>query len=142
MRQTIIAAVAAFAVGGITTGVLMAQAQPAGPPPGGPPPPGRMMGTGPGRGPWGGDMHWRHAHRMGMMRTFALIYRPDDRKLTPPDVQKIAEGFLLWNGNHTWKVVNVKADGDAVGFDLATPDGTVIARFTMDAKDGHLTRVG
>jgi hypothetical protein len=87
-------------------------------------------------------MHWRDGRRAGMMRTFALIYRADDRKLTPPDVQKIAEAFLLWNGNHAWKVVNVKPDGDVVGFDLATQDGTVIARFTMDPKDGHVTRRG
>ena len=42
--------------------------------------------------------------------TFALIYRQQDRKLTPPDVQKIAEAFLLWHGNHTWKVVERGAD--------------------------------
>ena len=40
----------------------------------------------------------------------------------PPDVQKIAEAFLLWNGNHTWKVVDVAPTSDgAIGFALATP---------------------
>jgi hypothetical protein len=87
-------------------------------------------------------MHERHAHRMEMMRNFALIYRADDRKLTPPDVQKIAEGFLLWNGNHTWKVINVKQAGDAIGFDLGASDGSVIASFTMDPKNGRVHRTG
>lgn len=86
-------------------------------------------------------MAWHHGHRMEMMRTFALIHRADDRQLTPPDVQKIAEAFLLWNGNHTWKVLNVKAEGDVIGFDLATGDSSVIAHFTMDPKTAHLHRV-
>ena len=75
-----------------------------------------------------------------MMRAFALIPLPEDRKLTPPDVQKIVEAFLLWNGNHTWKVLNVKPDGDAIAFDLATADGSVIAHYTMDPKTGRPTR--
>jgi hypothetical protein len=145
MRNTIVAAVAAFALGGITTGVILAHAQPAAPPPDGPP--GRFAGHGMGSdgswaGHWGDRMRERHAHRMGMMRAFALVYRAEDRKLTPPDVQKIAEAFLLWNGNHTWKVINVKADGDAIGFDFGASDGSVIASFTMDPKTGHLARKG
>jgi hypothetical protein len=76
-------------------------------------------------------------------RTFALFYPPADRQLTPGDVQKIAEAFLLWNGNHTWKVIDVGAGADGqVGFAYAAPDGTVIARFTMDAKTGRFTRTG
>jgi hypothetical protein len=85
-------------------------------------------------------MQQRGGQRMAMMRTFALIHRAEDRKLTPPDVQKIAEAFLLWNGNHTWKVLNVKPEGDAVGFDLATGDGSVIAHFTMDPTTARVTR--
>jgi hypothetical protein len=74
---------------------------------------------------------------------FSLMYHPDDRKLTPPEVQKIAEAFLLWNGNRTWKVTEVAADGDGkVKFAFATADGGVIARFTMDTKTGHIARVG
>jgi hypothetical protein len=146
MRNIIVTAVAAFVLGGVTTGVLLAQAQPAGPPPDGPGgPPGGFMRHGPGMGPdapWGGWMREHHAHRMGMMRKFALIYRTDDRKLTPPDVQKIAEAFLLWNGNHTWKVLNVKPAGDAIGFDLGAADGSVIASFTMDPKTAHVDRKG
>ena len=91
---------------------------------------------------WGHWMHARHAQRMEMMRKFALIYRAEDRKLTPPDVQKIAEAFLLWNGNHTWKVINVKPAGDDIAFDLAAPDGSVIASFTMDPKNAHVSRKG
>ena len=76
-------------------------------------------------------------------RTFALVYRQQDRALAPADVQKIAEGFLLWNGNHTWKVVDVApaADG-SIGFALATPEGSVIARFAMDPHSGRVTRAG
>jgi hypothetical protein len=100
-------------------------------------------GPGGGRwGGWGGWMHEHHAHRMEMMRKFALVYRADDRKLTPPDVQKIAEAFLLWNGNHTWKVLNVKPNGDVIGFDLGAGDGSLIASFTMDPKTGHVDRKG
>jgi hypothetical protein len=97
------------------------------------------MGGGFGPGPW--PMGEHHAHPMEMLRTLALIYPASDRKLTPPDVQKIVEGFLLWNGNHTWKVLDVKVEGDVIGFDLATGQGSVIAHFTMDPKTAHLRRV-
>ncbi len=162
MNKTIAAAVAAFILGGASTGVLLARAQPAGPP-GGPPSAGdmdrspgdrgpggrgRWMGPmagpdagGPG-GPWAERMHDRMERREDMMRVFGLIDRPADRQLTPPDVQKIAEAFLLWNGNHTWKVINVKPDGDVIGFDLATADGSVIAHYAMDPKTGRPTRRG
>jgi hypothetical protein len=161
MHKTIVTAIAAFILGSITTGVLIARAQQAGtaggvpmPPPisgpaGGPPTdmiardpwmgPGR---TGPGGGAWGDRMRERRAGRMELMRAFALIYRTEDRKLTPPDVQKIAEAFLRWNGNHTWKVLNAAAYGDVIGFDLATPEGSVIAHFSMDPKTGRLRRLG
>jgi hypothetical protein len=142
MRNTIAAAVVSFVLGGITTGVLLAQAQTAPPPadaPGGRPD--GFMGHGR-DGRMGGWMHEHHAHRMEMMRRFALVYRAEDRKLTPPDVQKIAEAFLLWNGNHSWKVLNVKAAGDVIGFDLGASDGSVIASFTMDPKTGHVDRKG
>jgi hypothetical protein len=151
-RSVVTAAVAAFVLGAATTGVILASAQPA-PPPGAPPgADGGPMARGPWmgprgpmaggmEGPWATRTGWRHEGRMEMMRTFALIHRADDRKLTPPDVQKIVEAFLLWNGNHTWKVLGVKAEGDVIGFDLATGEGSVIAHFTMDPKTAHLTRV-
>jgi hypothetical protein len=147
-KSVVTAAIAAFILGSATTGALLSWAQPA-PPPGAPPaadggpsPGGPWTGMGP-RGPglWAMRMREHGMHRGGMMRTFALIHRADDRKLTPPDVQKIVEAFLLWNGNHTWKVQDVKPEGDAIGFDLATGQGSVIAHFTMDPKTAHLTRV-
>jgi hypothetical protein len=74
---------------------------------------------------------------------FALMYKPDDRKLTAPDVQKITESMLLWFGNRTWKVTGVApaADGQ-IAFAFATADGSVIARFTMDTKNGRVVRTG
>ncbi len=148
MRNTIVAAVAAFVLGAVSTGVVISWAQPA-PPPG--PPPAMdgpmahrgmmgqgMMGQGP--GPWLERMREHHARRMQMMRAFALLPRPDDRHLTPPDVQQIVSAFLVWQGNHTWKVINVKQDGDAIAFDIATADGSVIASYTMDPKTGRPTR--
>jgi hypothetical protein len=150
MHKTIVTAIAAFVLGSITTGVLIAQAQQA---PGGPPmpvpvqgapaaPPGGMRGPWGGPGQWGQRMHEHQAHRMEMMRAFALVHRADDRMLTAPDVTKIAEAFLVWNGNHSWKVLNTAADGDVIGFDLATKEGSVIAHFTMDPKTGRLKRLG
>ena len=56
---------------------------------------------------------WRARRRgCGDCATFALVYPQEDRKLTPPDVQKIAEAFLLWRGNHSWKVVDVAPAAD------------------------------
>jgi hypothetical protein len=137
MRQTLLAAAAAFVIGGVATGAVLSQAQPAQAPTaqtdGAPPRP--EMG-------WG-----RHMMRGGMMhhllRTFALIYRQKDRQLAPADVQKIAEAFLLWNGNHTWKVSDVASTADGpIGFSLTTPEGSVVAKFTMDPHTGHIHRLG
>jgi len=141
MRKTILAAVGGLVIGAVAAGALVAQAQP-GPGPG----PGPSMEGPPAHPHW---MGWMHRMR-GMQgqgpaapRTFALIYREADRKLTPPDVQKIAEAFLLWNGNHSWKVTEVAAAPDgAIGFALATPDGSIIARFTMDPHTARVTRAG
>ena len=80
---------------------------------------------------------------MGGPGTFALVYRQADRQLTAPDVQKIAEAFLLWNGNHSWKVVNVASAQDgAIGFSFATKEGSVVASFTMDPHTGRIARTG
>ena len=142
MRKTLLATVAAALIGSAGTGMLMAYAQPAPPPAPGvdgalpPPHPG-----------WGGLMHhWGHGpeghgpggHGPG---TFALVFRQEDRNLSPSDVKTIAEGFLLWNGNHDWKVTDVAPAGDnAVGFALATREGAVVARFTIDRHTGKVTR--
>jgi hypothetical protein len=141
VRQTLIAAAAAFVIGGIATGAVLSQAQPA-------PPPGHEMDGGP---PRPGMMGWGHRMaREGMMhrrpfnpRSFALIYRQEDRQLAPADVQKIAEAFLLWNGNHSWKVSDVAPTADGpIGFNLTTPEGSVVAKFTMDPHSGRIQRVG
>ena len=143
MRKTILTAATAFVIGGIATGAVLSQAQPA------PPPAQQMEGAGPDHHWAGGWGHhhgprgegWRHGERGD--RPFALVYRQKDRQLTPADVQKIAEAFLLWNGNHTWKVANVAADPDGViGFSLTTQDGSEIAKFTMDPHSGRIQRVG
>jgi hypothetical protein len=147
MRQTVLAAAVAFVIGGIATGAVLSQAQPAPPPAqqldGAPPREGHHWMGGWGQhhpGPEGGEAIMQH-HRRG--RPFALIYRQPDRNLAPGDVQKIVEGFLLWNGNHTWKVTNVAAGADgAIGFDLATQEGSVIAKFTMDPHTGRIHREG
>lgn len=96
----------------------------------------------PGGGPGGGPGHFAGGP-VGGMRALALVFRQADRNLTPPDVQKIAEAFLLWNGNHTWKVVDTAALADGrIGFSLATADGSVIAKFAMDPHTARLVRVG
>jgi hypothetical protein len=141
MRQTLLAAAAAFVIGGIATGAVLSQAQPA-------PPPAQETGAPPPPRP--GMMGWRHhMMREGMggrpfnPRALALIYRQPDRNLAPADVQKIAEAFLLWNGNHTWKVTNVAPTADGpIGFSLTTPEGSVVAKFAMDPHTGHIQRVG
>lgn len=142
MRQTILAATAAFVIGGIATGAVLSQAQPA------PQPPQQLEGSAPDHHWAGGWGHHRGPRgeawrRQDGPRPFALVYRQRDRQLTPADVQKIAEGFLLWNGNHTWKVANVAATQDgAIAFSLTTQEGSVIAQFTMDPHSGHIRRVG
>jgi hypothetical protein len=148
MRQTILAATVAFVIGGITTGAVLSQAQPTPPAP----PPGmpmRMPGDMPGdmvdQHPHGmmGGMHRPDHERPVHPRDFALIYRQADRQLTAGDVQKIAEAFLLWNGNHTWKITDVAATADGpIGFSVTTPEGSVVAKFTMDPHTGQLHRVG
>jgi hypothetical protein len=136
MRQTLLAAAAAFVIGGIATGAALSQAQQAPAPAplidgASPSPHGWMHARGPGRG------------RGFNPRDFALIYRHPDRALAPPDVQKIAEAFLLWNGNHTWKVTEVAAAPDGpIGFSFTTPEGSVIAKFTMDPHTGRIARIG
>ena len=137
MRHPALTAAAAFLAGGIATGAMLSYAQPA--PPSSPVPTADSRAEGPMGGSPRGDhpwMRWMH-RRMGMglraagpahgLRAFALVYRQQDRALTPPDVQKIAEAFLLWNGNHSWKVIDTATTPDGlIGFSMATSDGSVI----------------
>lgn len=150
MHRIVLTAAAAFLAGGVLTGAMLSYAQPAPPPAGGP----MEQAGGPGGGPGGPGGHFWMRHP-GMhhgpfaggpvhgLRALALVYRQQDRALTPPDVQKIAEAFLLWNGNHTWKVVDTAATPDGlIAFSLATGQGSVIAKFTMDPHTARLVRVG
>jgi hypothetical protein len=146
MRKLVLIAVTALglAATGAAGPVYQALAQPA-PAPADAPPPGAL----PAPHPWAmggmdhgmhggmhGPEHWHHAE------TFALLQRPADRALTGADVQRIAEAFLLWNGNHTWKITGVtEQDAATVGFSVATPGGDVIARFTMNRHTGEIARV-
>jgi hypothetical protein len=121
----------------------LAQDAPHPPPPGmmgGPGGPGGMMDHHPG-GMMQGGMHWRMGRMMHRMREFALIYPAPDRALSGPDVQKIAEAFLLFNGNHTWKVTDVKEEPNRVTFALATPDGAAIAHFAIDRHNARAERL-
>jgi hypothetical protein len=138
MRNTLLAAAVAFVVGGAAAGSLMTYAQPA--PSANPPP---TVEPAPPPGPAGWGDHWREGHRPAPFSTFALVYRQRDRNLSTADVQKIAEAFLLWHGNHSWKVIDVAPTSDGtIGFALATQEGSVVARFTMDPHSGRLERVG
>lgn len=159
MRKYFLIAGAAVALGAASLGsmAVVAQAQVApldAPPPGAQPgPDGRRMGGPPGWGmhmPWhrppgGGPEEgrpggWAHRPHMPMM---GLFYPTEDKSLSGADVQKIAEAFLLWNGNRAWKVANVAENQDnTVSFAFAAPDGTVIARFSVDRKTGHFRRLG
>ena len=78
---------------------------------------------------------------MRRMREFSLVYPAPDRALSGPDVQKIAEAFLLFNGNHTWKVTEVTEEPNRVTFAFATPDGTAIAHFAMDRHTARPERL-
>ncbi len=152
MRQTLLAAAAAFVIGGIATGAVLSQAQPA-------PPAVQETPSGPdhldpdhqGQHPDGhpGMMGSRHhmmheamRKRQQDLRRLALVYRQQDRNLAPADVQKIAEAFLLWNGNHTWKVGDVAPTADGpIAFSLTTAEGSVVAKFTMDPHTARIQRV-
>ena len=138
MRQNLVTAAAAFIIGGIATGAVLSWAQPAPPPATQEPGSHELVSH-------QGMMGWRHGpghERAFHANSFALIYRQPDRQLAAADVRKIAEGFLLWNGNHSWKVTDVAAAQDGpIGFSLTTPEGSVVAKFTMDPHSGQLTRV-
>jgi hypothetical protein len=141
MRRLMLAATAAVSLSGLGAAGLFtyAGAQPAPPPVVDSPSPGGGWRTGPHPGAPG----WRRAAMHGHAWPFALLYHMDDRQLTVPEVQKIAEAFLLWNGNRTWKVVDAAAGPDGkIGFAFATSEGSVIARFTMDSKTGRVARTG
>ncbi len=87
---------------------------------------------------------WQHARSrlQDDAGPFDLIYAAPDRGLTQADVQKIAQAYLLWHGNHDWQVVNVATDGDSVTFAIATGQKAVVATFAMDRHTGAVVRTG
>lgn len=147
MRKTVIAAVTALSLAGAAGGAAVAFGQPM------PPPsangPGMNVPPPPGPGP-DGPRAWMH--RMWRMRmqnrpfapgTFALFDRRVDRQLGPQDVQVIAQGILLWNGNHTWRVNDIEpGPNDTIKFAYTAPDGTPIARFAINVHTGRIIRAG
>ena len=151
MKRTIAVALAAGIAwdGGsaLFSGHAAAQEAPRPPPPpmmDGRGPPGGPMDGGPAggmRGPQMAGQGWRFGRVMRRMRQFALVYPAPDRALSGPDVQKIAEAFLLFNGNHSWKVTEVTEEPNRVTFALATPDGTAIAHFAMDRHTARPERL-
>lgn len=137
MRKTVLAAFLPLA---LAAGGGVALAQPAAPPP--------QAAGGPAG--WHGN---HHHHRFGRMHrhrptlfapgTFALFHPPANRQLDPAGVREIAQAILLWNGQHDWKVTDVKPLGnDRIGFAYAAQDGTVIARFAVNGATGRIARVG
>ncbi len=123
--------------------IAPALAQPAAPP-APPAPPGMHHPHGPMGGHMGGPggmHHGMHGHH-GRGPFGGLIFPREDRALTTAEVQTIAQAFLLWHGERSWKVVEVKeAANNTVEFALATAEGSVVARFSMDRKTGRPRRI-
>jgi len=84
---------------------------------------------------------WSHAGAEGT-DPLALVYDAPDKQLTVADVQKIAEAFLLWRGNHFWRVSNLAMDGDRVVFSVVTAQNAVVASFAINRHTGVLLRTG
>jgi hypothetical protein len=152
MRKTVLGVLTAVALGGVAAGAWL-QVADAQTPPGGPAAPGATEGPAPGAPPGPPGPPWMHRGPHGMggrpgegrmhgPRTWALFYTPADRQLTGPEVQKIAEAFLLWHGNRAWKVTQVtERDDGTVSFAFATADGSPIAHFAMDRRTGRVHRL-
>lgn len=88
-------------------------------------------------------MGWRHRGMPFAPGTFSLFAHQTDKHLTTSDVQTIAQGILLMNGEHDWKVGQVEAaPNHQVTFAYTAPDGTVIAKFSIDQQTGRISRVG
>lgn len=155
MRKPIIFATAGLtlaAVGG--TAFAQATAQPPAPPasteaapaPAAPGPyhPWMRMGAWEHNGKHGPDrMGWHHRAMPFGPGTFGLFAHQTDKHLTTSDVQTIAQGILLMNGEHDWKVGQVEAAPNRqVTFAYTAQDGTVIAKFSIDQQTGRISRVG
>jgi hypothetical protein len=146
LRLTAVAAI----LGGTLIAAIHAPAlgQPAAPPgaaeapaPGrdGPPPWARGRG-GPGGHEHGGP-RWGMPGMGGPAgRLFAFR---QDKALTPDEVRRIAEGFLLYLGEREWRVVDVAEGPDnTVTFGVAPREGVAFMRFAMDRRTGQVRRIG
>ncbi len=78
----------------------------------------------------------------GLPDPLGLIYDSPDKQLSPADVQKIAEAYLLWHGNHGWRVSVETQDGDHIAFTLATEQNAPVAKFVINRHSGRLDRIG
>jgi hypothetical protein len=66
-----------------------------------------------------------------------------DKALTPDEVRRIAEGFLLFLGERDWRVVDVAEGTDnTVTFGVAPREGVAFMRFAMDRRTGRVRRIG
>jgi len=104
-----------------------------------------QRGDGPGwhRGERGGHgrEYGRHGGMGGPFGRFFI--NRDNKNLTNDEVRKIAEAGLLWFGERSWRIGEVKDAGPGMAeFTLTTDNGGVIARFTMDRNTGRVRRVG
>ncbi len=80
------------------------------------------------------------AHQLG---DWGLVFPVADKNLSAADVQVIAQAMLLRHGNHAWKVTDVAQNQDnTVSFAFATAEGSVVARFAIETKTGHVRRIG
>ncbi len=147
MKRIAIPALAALALGGWIAPALAQDGSRSAPFAPGSEMPFDLAQMGPGMGPPHGPpgaQHERMMRRPGGPGSpmGGLIYRREDRALTAPEVQRIAEAFLVWNGERNWKVGEVSEEERVVRFAFTTPEGGVIARFTMDRRSGRVRRVG
>lgn len=92
-------------------------------------------------GQMGGGHHGAHMH--GSRGLGGLFFQREDKALTTADVQKIAEAFLLWHGERNWRITEAKeAANNTVEFAVATAEGSVVARVSVDRKTGRPRRIG
>lgn len=147
MKRIALPALAALAMGGWIAPALAQEGSRPVPPAPGSEMPFDLAQMGPGMGPPHGPPDPRHERMMRRpgapgASMGGLIFRREDRALTAPEVQRIAEAFLIWNGERSWKVGEVSEEDRVVRFAFTTAEGGVIARFTMDRRSGRVRRVG
>jgi len=150
LKVTLVAGgLAAAGLVGYGAGALGAYAQ-GGPPPGIGPGigpgmgPGMILGEGRGDGPpaWARGGRGEQARHGGAGPVRAFFINRDNKDLSNEDVRKIAEAGLLWFGERSWRIGEVKDSGSRTAeFTLTTENGGIIARFTMDRDTGRVRRI-